>query len=73
MHEMDESEFQEQTGSSRARRHYYRLVAWNAVQLLIGLAAAGVAVGTTHWISEYRTSGFQGSPPSDPRVSSTHV
>ncbi|QDZ19034.1 hypothetical protein HOP50_02g15430 [Chloropicon primus] len=51
MHEMDESEFQEQTGSSRARRHYYRLVAWNAVQLLIALAAAGVAVGTTHWIN----------------------
>lgn len=46
--ELDEADFEGR--GSRARRSYYGLLGWNAVHILIAVAAAGVAAGTTHWI-----------------------
>lgn len=50
MHEEDEFESR---GAGRASRHYKGLVAWNAVHILIAVAAAAVAVSTYDWIGEH--------------------
>lgn len=60
--ELDEADFEGR--GSRARRSYYGLLGWNAVHILIAVAAAGVAAGTTHWIGELEARIFSPAPPS---------
>ena len=55
---MDEANFESR--ESKQSRAFYGLTAWNAVHLIIGVAAAGVAVSTSHWLDTTYKEGMQG-------------
>ena len=57
-HEMNEANFESR--ESKQSRAFYGLTAWNAVHLIIGVAAAGVAVSTSHWLDTTYKEGMQG-------------